>query len=267
MIKKIVVALIALFFCALPPASAELMIEHGKLVISVAPGERVSGEIMVHNLSKNTETYRLYWEDFKYTAPYDGAKDFSPAGIMPGSAAEWVRITPQEVTLAGFAKEKIQYLINVPQDIKGGHYGVLFFEKTGDLLQDQTGVNIVMRTGVLFFIESQNKDKSCAMQDFKMNGAVVNGSFVNQGDAVLIADITYYAMDDGGSVKDRGSVKKVYVPPGEAAPFELALPADLGAGKYTFVLNADLEGGDVLVKEIEITKNASGSADITGVRD
>ncbi len=266
MLKNFAVVLCLLGFFT-GPASAQFMIEEGKVVVPVAGGERVNNSITIHN-NTNAETgVKVYWEDFRYEAPYDGSKTFHPAGTIPGSASHWVNYAPQEFTLPPFGKQKIEYTVSAPADIKGGHYGVLFFERSGEPLKDvRTGVAIVTRTGTLFFIEGKDKDKSAALTDFRVEGGKLSGNFSDRGNVVMIPNMTFYVMDEAGVAIDRGELPKLYIPPGATAPFSLDLPKDLKAGRYSLILNVDLEEGDVIVKEIEFTHSAAGAV-ITAVKD
>ena len=244
-------------------AQAQFVIENAKVVEAVSGGDRVNNSITIHNPNKEDADVRVYWEDFEYVAPYDGSKKFFSAGTLPGSPSQWVSYTPQEFKIPAFGKQKIDFSISVPESIKGGHYGVLFFEKTDIAQSTKVGVKIVYRTGALFFIESKDRVKKAEFQDVKcLDGKKVSAKFVNQGDVVLVPRTTYYIMDASAYIVDRGEAAALYVPAGAAAPFEVPLPADLKPGTYTFVLNADLEEGDVAVNEVEFVKDAAGNITI-----
>lgn len=267
MVKRISLLITAFVFAFAGTAKAQFFIEEGKVTLAVSGGERVSKTLTVHNTSNDSVSVRAYWEDFQYQAPYDGAKLFMAAGTAPGSASQWIAYSPQEFTLQPFGQQKVEYIVTAPSPMEGGHYGVLFFEKAGDPVRDATGVKIISRVGCLFFIETKDKKKTAALQDIKISSSIVSGTFVDQGDVVLIPQISYYIMDDQGVAVDRGEIKKLYVPPGAAAPWEIPLASSLAAGHYTMVINADLEDGDVLVKEVDFVKDASGSLSMGDVRD
>lgn len=262
-------ALFLLFFLVLlaGPARAQFFLEEAKVNLSVSGGDRINKSIVVDNTSSEPIDVKVYWEDFQYEAPYDGSKKFFPAGTVSGSAASWVQYLPQDFKLPPFGKQKIEYTINVPQQIEGGHYGVLFFEKTDGSSVDTTGVKVVTRVGCLFFIEARNKIKKAGLGDIAVAGHDLTGTFTNNGNVVLIPRTTYYMMDDSGMVVDRGELVKSYVPPGGSASWKLALPNGGGAGHYNLVLNADLDEGDLVVKEISLQKNSSGEFLVEKVQD
>lgn len=248
-------------------ARAQFFIEEGKVTLAVSGGDRISQSLTIHNTSTESIAVKVYWEDFQYQAPYDGAKNFLAAGTAPRSASQWVSYSPQEFTIPAFSQRKVDYIVSVPAQIEGGYYGVLFFEKAGDPVRDATGVKIISRVGCLFFIEAKDKKKNASLQDIKISSSIVSGNFVNQGDVVLIPQITYYIMDDQGVAVDRGEIRKLYIPPGETALWEISPAAELAAGSYTMVINADLEDGDVVVKEVDFVKDSGGNMTIVTTRD
>ncbi|MBF0503467.1 MAG: hypothetical protein HQL14_00040 [Candidatus Omnitrophica bacterium] len=254
--------ILLLFFCALgtmsAQAHAQFLLEQAKVSLNVSGGNHRNGTLMIHNTTSETAYMKVYWEDFEYKAPYDGTKNFLPAGTAAASAGQWVTFSPQVFTMPAFGEQKIDYTVSVPSAIQEGHYGVLFFERTGNPLKSETGVNVVTRIGCLFFIEPENKVKKAILQDIALKANSLTVSFVNQGNVILIPRTTYYMMQEGGLVLNRGESKKLYVPPGVGAPIEIPLDKKLKAGRYNLVVNCDLEEGDVVVQEIGVTVDASG---------
>ncbi len=248
-------------------AKAQLFLEEGKVSLAVSPGERIDKSLVLHNTSAQNADVKVYWEDFQYTAPYEGTKDFLPAGTAAASASTWVTYAPREFTIPPFGIQKIDYSIAVPQDDKGGHYGVLFFEKSSAPAQNEKGLTIITRVGCLFFLEAKDRAKTAVLEDLNSTSSAVTGHFNNKSDAILIPRITYYFMQEGELVVDRGELKKLYVPPGASASWSIPLSKDLSAGHYTLVVNADLDEGDVVVQEVGFIKDASGKLTIDGVRD
>ena len=258
MILKIVFLLFSAVGIFTADANAQLFLEQGKVVVAVSPGEHTSGTLLIHNTSSDKSIVKVYWEDFEYKAPYDGTKEFLPAGTAPGSASQWVVFSPQTFTLPAFGRQKIDYTLSVPSTIQEGHYGVLFFERSSDPLNSDTGVTLVTRVGCLFFIEPKEKNKKADLQNMGIKANSFTTTFVNQGNVVLIPHTTYYIMEGEGVVLIRGEAKKLYVPPGASASLEIPLKKKFKPGQYTLVVNSDLEDGDVVVKEIGLTVDPSG---------
>lgn len=268
MIKKVIVPIL-LSICVLAgPAEAQLFIGEGKVSLAVSGGERVYKTLTVYNNSGEAYPVKVYWEDFEYQPPYDGSKVFLPSGTGKQSASQWVTFSPQEFRMDSFGKQVIEYSINVPPEIKGGHYGVLFFEREAEKTQSEfSGVKIVTRVGSLFFIEPKEKVKTASVQDVKITSDGLSGSFLNQGNVILIPRITYYVLNTEGMVADRGEAKKMYVPPDATASWNIVFPAKLRLNQFTFVINFDLQEGDVVVKEVDVTSDGFGNFTIQNVRD
>jgi hypothetical protein len=247
-------------------AQAQLFLEQGKVVLTVSGGEHTNGTLLIHNTSSEQANIKVYWEDFEYKAPYDGTKNFLPAGTSPASASQWVSFSPQTFSLPAFGQQRIDYTVTVPSVLQEGHYGVLFFERSSDLPSSDAGVTLVTRVGCLFFIEPKDKSKRAALQDFGLKANGFTADFVNHGNVILLPRTTYYIMQQDGLVLLRGESKKLYVPPGASAPFDISLKKKLDAGHYTLVVNSDLEEGDVEIKEVGLDVDASGQITIENTK-
>jgi len=250
-----------------PEAHAQLFLENAKVSLSVSGGERINGSLLIHNTSSVVMSMRVYWEDFEYKSPYDGTKNFLPAGTAPRSASQWVAFKPQVFTIPAFGQQSVDYTVSVPSQIEEGHYGVLFFERTPSPSENPHEITIVTRVGSLFFIEPSIKNKKAVIQDIGLQGNSIIASFVNQGNITLIPHTTYYIMQNDGMVLYRGDSKNLYVPAGATAKIEIPLKKKLSQGHYTVVLNSDLDEGDVVVKEIGLVVDASGQLSIESSKD
>jgi len=258
-----IVRIIFLMFCVIGvltgETQAQLFLENGKETLAVSGGDHLNGTLLIHNTSSDPAEIKVYWEDFEYKPPFDGTKNFLPAGTAAASASQWVTFSPQAFNMPGFGQQKIDYTVTVPSVIQEGHYGVLFFERSSNAtLSSDKGVTLVTRVGCLFFVEPKDKSKKAVIQDIKLKANSLAASFANQGNVILIPHTTYYIMQEGGLVLLRGEVNKLYVPPGASAPLEISLKKKLNPGHYTLVINSDLDEGDVVVKEIGLAVDASG---------
>jgi hypothetical protein len=248
-------------------AFGQIFIEQGKIKRNVNPGQTLTGEIGVHNTTNQQAAVRVYWEDFVYVAPFDGSKKFLPAGSTGRSAVEWVQFTDKEFVLPAFGKKRVKYSIRIPDDARGGYYGVLFFEDAGEKRQVETGVRLVSRVGSLFFLETNDRKKITKVSDVRADDGKIKGTITNQGNAIVLAKGIYYVMSADGFVADRGELKKVYLPPSEKADVVIPVAPELQAGRYSVVLTFDLEEGDSSVKEIDLIKHPGSTIEIKQLRD
>ena len=256
-----------LFVSISSTVGAQVFLEDGKVKLSVSPGENIAGKLILHNTCDENVNMKVYWEDFVYKPPYDGSKDFLPKGTSDHSAADWVNVTAQTLMFGPFATRTVSYTVNVPDDIRQGHYGVLFFENEAKQFDGSKGINVVTRVGCLFFIEPENKIKRVDLKNFQFSEKKLTASFTNLGNVIVIPEGTFYVINDDGMVFDRGEIKKIYLPPNKTADYSLAFNRDLDPAAYTLVMTITLEDDDVFVKEIDFEKNYPSGFKITEIRD
>ena len=248
-------------------AKAQLFLEEGKVVLAVEGGDHINKTIFISNTSAEDIRVKVYWEDFQYQPPYDGTKKFFPAGVGPISASRWVSYTPQEFTLPAYAKQKVDYSISVPKEMNRGYYGVLFFERSGQAVKDVSGLDIIVRVGCLFFFEPKNAERKASVNNVVIKDQHIVGDFVNTSAVTMLPRMVYYITDERGLVKDRGELKKIYVPAAATASWELPIPADLSPGRYSIVMNMDLSEENVLTKELSLIKEPSGQLNVEQTKD
>jgi len=260
MMRKFLIFLIAgSVFCSGKPGYAQLIVDRAKVKLVVSHGQTITDSITVYNSSNSGMSIRVYAEDFNYVSPFDGTKEFFPAGTVKNSCSTWIHFSPQEFQLPPFKGRKVTYSIKVPQDIKGGYYGVLFFEMSpGRMKRGKIDIQVIQRIGCLFFLEAQNRLKRGEIRNISGFGRSIQGEFFNTGDVILIPDGSFYVMDREGMAVERGKIEKFYLPPGESKSFTINFSKKLSYQLYTMVLTFDLEEGDVLVKEIDFEVSKTG---------
>ena len=265
--KKIILILFYFILSFSAPVWAQIFTEQGKIVHQVAPGQTISGSLMIHNTSNQSIPVKDYWEDFRYEPPFNGSKKFFPPGTLDASLSRWISFLPKQFTLAPYGKQKINYTINVPAEAKGGYYGVLFFEPESQNTKTSTGIRIITRVGSLFFLETSNKVKKAGIDNIKLKDSNVQAELTNKGNVILIPTGTFYIMNSANLVVDRGEIPALYLPSSQKGNFQFDFKKDLPEGQYTIVLTLDLQEGDVLVKEVDFEKHPPADYKIIKIRD
>lgn len=237
----------------------------------VAAGEVITGRLELTNPSSKEIKVRAYLEDFTYIAPYDGTKKFFPPGSLDFSCTGWISFSPQEFTMHAFEKKKIDYSIRVPQGVNGGNYAVLFFETSLGKIENESeynyNVEILGRVGALFFLEAEDSIKRAEVKQIEEKNNTINGKFFNKGEVFIKSQATYYVIDEAGMVLDRGKLDDVYIFPPDGTAFNIKLSKSLAPGQYVLVCTFDLGEGDVLVKEMDFSKDLSGKIKILEIKD
>lgn len=249
-------------------AQAQLLLSRSYIQLKAEPGRTIVDAMSLHNTSDRGVKIKVYWQDFNYIEPFDGTKEFYPAGTSAYTMGSWISFSPKEFTLAPHTKQEVNYSIKVPADVEGGHYGVLFFEQEAlPSKADSPALSIVTRLGSLFFVDSTKQRKTAIINDITVAANAFSGKLKNDGDVILLPQGIFYVLNKEGLAEDRGEIKKLYLPPGKEADFEFATGNSLKGGFYTAVLTFDLGDGDSIVKEIDFNKDPSGQLTINAVRD
>jgi hypothetical protein len=265
---------INLLFISLAQAQS-INIDQSKIRLSVEPGSSKSGTIEVSNPSSNDMVVKSYLEDWVYGPAHDGTKEFYSSGTMPRSAAKWVSFVPADFIVPAFSRQSVNYTVKVPHDAEGGHYSVLFFESTigKNPVQQGVGVNLVLRIGTIFLIETQGQTKRQAeINNFSLSGDVEKGFQIgfdlnNTGNSDITTESQFDIMDEQGVVYSRGAFNNLYTLPGDSGKLSASLKEKLPAGKYSLVMTfnlgkaqkeVDLPDGPVEVKEARIIVNDKG---------
>ncbi len=269
--KKSAILIIGLFIIgfASDAFSFNLSISNPKIKLKVKPGQVITGSLVISNPSSKEATVKAYLEDFMYVFPYDGSKKFFPAGSTEYSCANWISFSPSKFKLRPFGQRNVDYTIRVPESADGGYYAVLFFETSLGAIEQKPGNRLLVlgRIGSLFLLETENSIKKARIEKLKPGINSIQGQFENAGNVLLKAQGTYFIMDPENMVRDRGKIEDIFIFPGDKTIFSIKTSAGLKEGKYTLIINFDLQDGNVLVKEVDFMKHTDGSLEILATRD
>ncbi len=273
------------FFAALQPsllhAAATLRIDQSKLRFVLPSGGAKSGQITIDNPTDRIVQVKVYTEDWRYTSARDGTKEFFPPGITPYSCSKWLAFSPDEFTMSPFGRQTVNYTVTVPADAQGGHVAVVFFESSlGETpREDIVGMNLVVRIGVLFFVEpegtvSRRADiDGLSVTSTKQDPLALSVLFKNAGTVDLFCAATYDIIDAAGKVFARGAFNDAYTLPGDEATLRATWSEPLKPGTYDLVLTLDMSKlpgqemplpGEVITKEASLVIGPGGTVIKTG---
>ncbi|MCP4653104.1 MAG: hypothetical protein GY858_06965 [Candidatus Omnitrophica bacterium] len=257
------------FFLLLPVLTFAFRIDTPKIEVKLSSGDNHAGTIIVENPSKDELFFKVYLEDFVYTSPFEGDKQFSPPGSNKFSMVDFINFSPREFTLAPYSQARVNYTISADRSLSGVRCGVLFFETSIGHGQDKSGrgLNILGRIGSLVFLEPDNVVKKASFADINSVGRSLQGAFSNLGDSFLRVKGSFYVVDQGGMVKDRGEISEFYLLPGDRKDLQISLPDKLLGDTYSLIATFDIEDGDVLVKEVDFSISSHGTVAVIDTRD
>lgn len=242
-----------------------LVIDQPKVRLVIPPGGSQSGIINVENPASEDKEVRVYTEDWYYVAGGDGSKEFRPAGSLPLSSAPWITLAPVQFSLPGRSSMPVHWTVNVPKDVRGGHYAVVFFES---LIAKATpeagvGVNLAVRVGALFYIEPKGTiERRLRLEELSLTpqGESLHLKAVlhNSGNVDISATGVFNIIDTQGIVHCRGEIGEVYTLPGDRAQISGSASAQLKAGTYDLVITLKLGEEAVEVVEADIKVDSGG---------
>jgi hypothetical protein len=268
----VLLALLFLFNFTLLEAST-LRLDQTKIRLSIAPGQGKSGKITVDNPTDQVLNIKVYAEDWAYTPKQDGTKDFMMAGTGAFSGAQWLTFVPADFTLPPYGRQTLNYTVKVPADASGGHYAVLFFENAGAAPQESTGMNLIVRIGVIFYFEAQGTTRrACEISGLKAEkgnkeALVVSLNFKNTGNVDITGRTTFDLIDSNGLVYARGAFNDLYTFPQDAAVIKASWQEAIPPGTYDLVITLDMTKqpgaaseikSQVLTREAQITIGKDG---------
>ncbi len=265
LVKLLTVATLGLL---VPVCAFALRIDNPHVRLKQDPKEKQSITINVDNPTANPVSVKVYLEDFTYTEPYDGDKNFFARGTSPNTLSDCVTFAPTQLTLDPFASRPVSITISPDRAFKQTRYGVLFFETVvGHTTKDGEGIDVLGRLGSLLFVDPVDGKKQADLSAVSGSQRKIKATLANVGNMFFASTGTFYVMNAAGMVSDRGTITEAYLPPAAKKEVLFALAPTVAPGDYTAVLNFDLEDSDVFVKEVDFSLSASGEIKISGTRD
>jgi len=157
----------------------KMNIDPPRVELSIAPGEEAGGYVAVLNYDENEAIHvKVYVNDVVYLP--DGSNDFLPEGSTPWTVADWIKLAPTEFDIGPGEEKKVRYVVEVPEGVEGGRYGVAFFEVSPPLaaIQERTTATVNIRLGSIFLVTIKGTEHySVGLQDITVGEADENGHF------------------------------------------------------------------------------------------
>ena len=249
---------ILLFSMPVEATASTIRISNPKVELEMAPGETLSGEIVVENPEDEEVKTRVYLEDWVYAPGGKGEKNFTPAGSTPLSASKWITFNPSDEVLKPFGRFTARYTISVPKEAAGTYYSVLFFETILGNATNDEGVNVLVagRVGALFFVQVKGTvNRAGEIQSVKVETPQGNKpmeiltTFHNMGNVDITLGGNLLIMDAEGKILGRGDLNKIYTFPGSTESGKTQWVGRLPKGQHQLLITYDLGKGKTDVKE------------------
>lgn len=134
------------------------------------PGETAEGVLKIVNDSAAPLTFTVSVQDF-VVEDTKGTPTLLPVATLEKkySAAAWIGVTPQTVTVKPNERKELNYYIQIPSDARpGGHYAAVVFTPNTVLNVDTTGTAVQTTIGTLFLLRVKgNITEKAEVSSFK----------------------------------------------------------------------------------------------------
>lgn len=234
------------------PSRLELTIPAGSTKAITVYADNTKSDVPLH--------VRVFLQDIAHLP--DGTNNYLPLNSTPWSFADWITVKPIEFELPAGGYQGVRLSVSVPAEVKGGRYGVIFFEAAPPLGQKK-GISAILRLGT---VVSVDVDKTAV---YKARLTKISTSKSEEGLEIIVK------LYNGGNVLFRpsGEVKikddkereiarmelnpaRGGVLPGASRIFKVKCGEPIQEGRYSIEAVVDY-GGDVLIggkKEVSFLK-------------
>lgn len=184
------------------------------------PGQSVDQKIVVYNTSREGQRLKLYAGDFWYDRKFERA--FPPAGKSPYSAASWVTLGMNEITVPASTNKEVSFVMAIPAGIHPSAYATIFIEQLPDSKAPREGVGVSLRIAVPLLFRSKlakldriHIDSFSVRKPSRHRPLIAQFTLKNDGEA--------YTFPEGSLVVVRGE-KREFVAKGDLKRDRVLLP-------------------------------------------
>lgn len=150
--RKIIFILFALVFAVLKPSgfAEATSIWPLSLELTAAPGESVTGSVLLTNNSTATTNYLPTKRDFSASTDESGTPIFASADtVLPNALSAWIDTSEETIALVPGESREVHFTIHVPEIAQpGGYYTALLFAENTTVGQ----VSVNSQIGALVFL-------------------------------------------------------------------------------------------------------------------
>jgi hypothetical protein len=264
---KLIFALIFVSWlsCFVPSAGAfQFNVDPPKVSLSIKPGEKKSGYIHITNTSKKDIIHiKAYSLDVIYLP--DGSNDFVPVGSTPWSLKDWLKINPNEFDILPNQEQTVRFQVKLPPEVKGGFYGVIFFEMNSpqQLKKEQTTITIGVRIGTIVLVEAAGTAEYAAKINAleivkKDNGYQIGCTIQNSGNILIRPFGKAQILNAANKVAVEVSLNpnKEGIFPQTSRKLTVDYKEPLGQGQYLVRLLLDYGGETLLGAQASFNANS-----------
>lgn len=225
--------------------------------ISLKPGQTQNGSIDIHNPQEKDVFVKVAFKD--WVIDKDGKWQFSEAGKSPRSLIDWLIIDHEGFALGAKKTQKVRYTIKVPEDAKGGYWGLIRFKSQP--LGQATGVMVAMEVVCFISVEvEQTLTKNVTINGISATvdneGLKLKALVKNLGNTPIFQPSPkgeFIIKDETGKKIAEGELAGGMVLPNEIAEYVNKTPVKIDKGDYTAIVTFDIGKPKLIGKKVPFT--------------
>jgi hypothetical protein len=142
---------------------------------TVQPGDKINGEIVIHNSGEKLEEIKIYQTDYLFS--HDGTSQYGEPGFLSRSNAGWITFAPKRLTVPPRENVTVNFEVHVPESdtLIGTYWSILMVEgiprsSLESTMPDRTvGISSILRYG----IQVVNHIGETGIRDMRFIGAEI----------------------------------------------------------------------------------------------
>jgi P pilus assembly chaperone PapD len=222
------------------PIYASTLVEPGKFILTLKPGERVTNTISVKNVSDKATVVRAVVYD--WTLNDQDQMLTSPLGTRKDSLNGLIKFNPRVFNLEAGASQLVRFTLSAPKEPGVGEFrGIVYFEEESQLPGGGVNAKLVTQVGSTIYMTM-----APGQLKFKLTSAKIalsptgelsgNVGVRNEGSAHARYEITYKVVNEKNVVVAQDQTPEKILLPGFEREVTFPVPGKFPPGKYNLFL-------------------------------
>ncbi|HAV93125.1 TPA: hypothetical protein DCW38_08105, partial [candidate division WOR-3 bacterium] len=200
--------------CALASfAQVGFTISPPKYEFTARPEESKTFTVGVQNTTDSILHMKIYASD--WSLEKDGKVLYFPSKTLKNSCSDWIYINPQEFNIQPKSSEEIRLTLNVPKEVYGDYWSMLFFESTPFNISGNQMLMLAGRVGCTIYSSIAGttvKNGDLVGLDFEKKDYRMNAIFENTGNVHLRVKGFMQIFKDDKMVYEKKIEEKLSLP-------------------------------------------------------
>ncbi|HEX3047574.1 MAG TPA: hypothetical protein VHY08_22675 [Bacillota bacterium] len=237
-LKWALVGLIGLILAG--PIYASTLVEPGKFILTLKPGERVTNTISVKNVSDKATIVRTVVYD--WTLNDQDQMITSQLGTRQDSLNGLIKFNPRVFKLEPGANQLVRFTLSAPKETGIGEFrGIVYFEEESQLSDSGVNAKLVTQVGSTIYMTmapSQLKFKLTSAKIALSPTGQLSGIIKvrNEGSSHARYEITYKVVNEKNVVVAQDQAPEKILLPGFEREVTFPVSGKFPSGKYNLFL-------------------------------